>query len=50
LKAISPDYEVLFEVFKLGYISVCKKGRKTFEHMKKIQSRARYFAREDRLE
>ncbi|MFW9905668.1 MAG: KEOPS complex kinase/ATPase Bud32 [Candidatus Thorarchaeota archaeon] len=50
LKAISPNYKILFDEFQLGYIKVCKKGRKTFEHMKKIQSRARYIAREDRLE
>jgi Kae1-associated kinase Bud32 len=50
LKAISPNYEVLFDKFQLGYIKVCKQGRKAFEHMKKIQSRARYIAREERLE
>jgi Kae1-associated kinase Bud32 len=50
LKAISTNYEVLFDKFQLGYIKVCKQGRKTFEHMKKIQSRARYIAREERLE
>ena len=50
LKAVSPNYDILFEEFLLGYSSICKKGRKTFEHMKKIQSRARYIAREDRLE
>ncbi len=50
LKAISYDYQALFEEFQLGYFRVYKKGRKTFEHMKKIQSRARYIAREDRLE
>ena len=50
LKAVSPDYEALFDEFLLGYSSVYKKGRKTFEHMKKIQSRARYIARENRLE
>lgn len=50
LKAISHEYKALFEVFQLGYFSVYRKGRKTFEHMKKIQSRARYIAREDRLE
>jgi len=50
LKAVSPNYEALFEEFLLGYSNVYKKGRKTFEHMKKIQSRARYIARENRLE
>lgn len=50
LKAISSDYQALIDVFQLGYFRVYKKGRKTFEHMKKIQSRARYIAREDRLE
>ncbi|MFX1286156.1 MAG: KEOPS complex kinase/ATPase Bud32 [Promethearchaeota archaeon] len=50
LKAISSDFQNLFDLFKLGYIEISKKGRKTFEHMKKIQSRARYIARENRLE
>lgn len=50
LKAISTDFQALFNVFQLGYFQVYEKGRKTFEHMKKIQSRARYIAREDRLE
>lgn len=50
LKAITPYYQVLIEVFQLGYFKAFEKGRKTFEHMKKIQSRARYIAREERLE
>lgn len=50
LKAISPDFQYLFDLFKHGYFGIYKKGRKTFEHMRKIQSRARYIAREDRLE
>ncbi len=50
LKAITPDFQALFNVFQLGYFQVYEKGRKTFEHMKKIQSRARYIARKDRLE
>ncbi|MFX0014566.1 MAG: KEOPS complex kinase/ATPase Bud32 [Promethearchaeota archaeon] len=50
LKAITANHLVLFEVFQLGYFKVYEKGRKTIEHMKKIQSRARYIAREDRLE
>ena len=50
LKAIAPDFQALFDAFQLGYFQIYEKGRKTFEHMKKIQSRARYIAREDRLE
>ncbi|MFX0210756.1 MAG: KEOPS complex kinase/ATPase Bud32, partial [Candidatus Hodarchaeota archaeon] len=45
LKAISSDFNNLFDLFQLGYFEIFKKGRKTFEHMKKIQSRARYIAR-----
>ncbi len=50
LKAISSEFRDLFKLFLLGYFRTYKKGKKTFEHMKKIQSRARYIAREDRLE
>lgn len=49
LKAITSDFQSLLDGFQLGYLRVYKEGRKTFEHMKKIQSRARYIAREDRI-
>lgn len=49
LKAISVNYEIFFEEFQKGYLVINKKGNKAFEHMKKIQSRARYIAREDRI-
>lgn len=50
LKAISSEYQALFKKFQQGYLQQYVKGKKTFEHMKKIQSRARYIARKDRLE
>ncbi len=50
LKAISSDHQALFKKFQLGYLQLYEKGKNTFEHMKKIQSRARYIARKDRLE
>lgn len=50
LKAIFAQYQILFDIFKVGYLRVYKKGRNTFEHMKKIQSRARYISRDERLE
>lgn len=50
LKAITPSFEKLFENFKIGYLKKNVKGKKIFERVKKIQSRARYIAREDRLE
>jgi N6-L-threonylcarbamoyladenine synthase/protein kinase Bud32 len=50
LKAITPKFQELFDDFKRGYLQKSGEGRKTFEHMKKIQSRARYIAREDRIE
>lgn len=49
LKAISSDFQVLFEAFQVGYSQVYNNGRKTIEHTKKIQSRARYILPEDRL-
>ncbi|UCE13615.1 MAG: Kae1-associated serine/threonine protein kinase [Candidatus Heimdallarchaeota archaeon] len=50
LKAISSDFQVLFEAFQVGYNKEYSKGRKTIEHTKKIQSRARYILPEERLE
>jgi Kae1-associated kinase Bud32 len=49
LKAISVNYKIFFEEFQKGYLVINQKGNKAFEHMKKIQSRARYIAREDRM-
>ncbi|MCK5343175.1 MAG: hypothetical protein KAR20_07215, partial [Candidatus Heimdallarchaeota archaeon] len=50
LKAIQPASNILFNTFLEGYLSVYPEGKNTYEQMKKIQSRARYIAREDRLE
>jgi Kae1-associated kinase Bud32 len=50
LKAIQPAANILFSTFLEGYLSVYPEGKNTYEQMKKIQSRARYIAREDRLE
>jgi Kae1-associated kinase Bud32 len=50
LKAIQPASKILFSIFLDGYLSVYPEGKNTYEQMKKIQSRARYIAREDRLE
>ncbi|MHA2154478.1 MAG: KEOPS complex kinase/ATPase Bud32 [Candidatus Hodarchaeales archaeon] len=50
LKAIQPASKILFSKFLEGYLSVYPEGKNTYEQMKKIQSRARYIAREDRLE
>ncbi len=50
LKAIQPASKILFNTFLEGYLSEYQEGKKTYEQMKKIQSRARYVAREDRLE
>ncbi len=50
LKAIQPASKILFSTFLDGYLSVYPEGKNTYEQMKKIQSRARYIAREDRLE
>lgn len=49
LKAIHKEFDVLFSTFLEGYLSRYIEGKNTFEQMKKIQSRARYIAREDRL-
>jgi Kae1-associated kinase Bud32 len=49
LKAIHKEFEVLFHAFLEGYLSRYPEGENTYEQMKKIQSRARYIAREDRL-
>ncbi|MHA2054655.1 MAG: KEOPS complex kinase/ATPase Bud32 [Candidatus Hodarchaeales archaeon] len=49
LKAISFDFTLFFESFMKGYYNSYSQGKKTFEQMKKIQSRARYIAKEDRL-
>ncbi len=50
LKAITPNFKELFDDFKIGYTQIYEQGKKIFEHVKKIQSRARYIAREDRIE
>lgn len=50
LKAITPKFQELFDDFKNGYLQKSRHGKKIFEQMKKIQSRARYIAREDRIE
>ncbi|MFX0084526.1 MAG: KEOPS complex kinase/ATPase Bud32 [Candidatus Hodarchaeota archaeon] len=50
LKAITPKFKELFNDFKNGYVQIYEQGKKIFEHVKKIQSRARYIAREDRIE
>ena len=50
LKAIQPASNILFNTFLEGYLSVYPEGKNTYEQMKKIRSRARYIAREDRLE
>ena len=50
LKAIQPAAKILFNTFLEGYLGVYPEGKNTYEQMKKIQSRARYVAREDRLE
>jgi Kae1-associated kinase Bud32 len=50
LKAIHTEYQQLFREFKSGYSKTYELNKKIFEQMKKIQSRARYIAREERLE
>jgi Kae1-associated kinase Bud32 len=50
LKAVFAQYQTMFDFFQVGYLKMYKKGSKTFEHMKKIQSRARYISRDDRIE
>ena len=49
LKAINLEFQNLFESFLQGYLMVYSEGKKTYQQMKKIQSRARYIAREERL-
>lgn len=49
LKAISSQYKGLFESFQAGYLKVYEEGSNTFVLMRKIQSRARYVARDERL-
>ncbi len=50
LKAVYIQYNVLLEAFRAGYLENYQNSTKIFDQMKKIQSRARYIAREDRLE
>ncbi|WP_455463547.1 KEOPS complex kinase/ATPase Bud32 [Candidatus Hodarchaeum mangrovi] len=50
LKAISKDYKKLFQSFRKGYLDIYREGKNALEHMKKIESRARYIAREERYE
>ncbi|MHA1225961.1 MAG: KEOPS complex kinase/ATPase Bud32 [Candidatus Hodarchaeales archaeon] len=50
LGAIFSANKILFESFKEGYFESYIDGQKTLEQMKRIQSRARYIAREDRIE
>jgi TP53 regulating kinase-like protein len=49
LKAINLEFQNLFESFLQDYLKVHSEGKKTYQQMKKIQSRARYIAREERL-
>ena len=49
LKAINLEFQNLFESFLQGYLKVYSEGKKTYQQMKKIQSRARYIAREERI-
>jgi TP53 regulating kinase-like protein len=49
LKAIHQEFEMIFHKFLEGYLDKYLEGKNTYEQMKKIQSRARYIAREDRL-
>jgi len=48
LKAISTDYKKVFQSFRKGYLDIYREGKNALEHMKKIESRARYIAREER--
>lgn len=50
LKAITPNFQELFNDFKVGYTHIYEQSKKIFDQVKKIQSRARYVAREDRIE
>ncbi len=49
MKAIHLEFQNLFDSFFQGYLNVHAEGKKTYQQMKKIQSRARYIAREERL-
>ena len=49
LKAIHQEFDLIFDRFLEGYLHKYSEGKNTYEQMKKIQSRARYIAREDRL-
>ncbi len=49
LKAITPSNKILFDSFKKGY-EKDQKRKKNIKQMRKIMSRARYIAREHRLE
>ena len=49
LKAIHQEFDIIFSQFLEGYLREYPDGKNTYEQMKKIQSRARYIAREDRL-
>jgi len=49
LKAIHLEFQNLFNSFLQGYLNGYSEGKKTYQQMKKIQSRARYIARDERL-
>lgn len=49
LKAIHLEFQILFDSFLQGYLNEYSEGKKTYQQMIKIQSRARYIAREERL-
>ncbi len=48
LKAISPSYNDFLAGFQAEYLKTYEKGQNVFEQMKKIASRARYIAKDDR--
>ena len=50
LKAITSSHQKLLRHFQDVYVETFDKGQIIFEQAKKIQSRGRYIAREDRLE
>jgi Kae1-associated kinase Bud32 len=49
LKAIHLEFNQTFDSFLQGYLNEYSEGKNTYQQMKKIQSRARYIAREERL-
>ena len=49
LRAIHLEFQHLFNSFLQGYLNMHPEGKKIYQQMKKIQSRARYIAREERL-